>query len=102
MLKVHLRRTLVAAAILGLLAWLWAFRTPKVYQAEVQMKVGSPTLTADTSMPINIRKVLLTGILNDLDSDTGILKSQRIFKASVRFQHSSSCIQCTSWTFRLR
>jgi capsular exopolysaccharide synthesis family protein len=80
MLKVHLRRTLVAAAILGLLAWLWAFRTPKVYQAEVQMKVGSPTLTADTSMPINIRKVLLTGILNDLDSDTGILKSQRIFK----------------------
>ena len=65
---------------MGLLAWLWAFRTPKVYQAEVQMKVGSPALSADVSMPINIRKVLLTGILNDLDSDTGILKSQRIFK----------------------
>lgn len=80
MLKVHLRRMLVVSAVLGFLAWFWAFRTPKVYQAEVQMKVGSPVLTADTSMPISIRKVLLAGILNDLDSDTGILKSQRIFK----------------------
>jgi capsular exopolysaccharide synthesis family protein len=80
MLKVHLRRMLIVSATLGLLAWFWAFRTPKVYQAEVEMKVGSPQLTSDNSMPISIRKVLLAGLLNDLDSDTGILKSQRIFK----------------------
>lgn len=71
---------LVVSAVLGFLAWFWAFRTPKLYQAEVQLKIGSPNLVTDATMPISLRRVLVAGLQNDLDSDTGILKSQRIFK----------------------
>jgi capsular exopolysaccharide synthesis family protein len=80
MLKVHLRRTLIAALIFGLLGFFIAARTPKLYEATVDLKAGSPTITPDATMPLEVRRVLLPGVLNDLDSDTGILKSQRIFR----------------------
>lgn len=79
MLKVHLRRMLFWSAALGGLMWLIAFRTPKVYEARVEIKAGSPQMTIDNAMPIEVRKAM-AGVINDLDSDAGILRSQRIFK----------------------
>lgn len=80
MLKVHIRRTLFAALIAGLLGFFIAYRSDKIYEANVEILAGSPTIQADPTMPLEVRRILLPGVLNDLDSDTGILKSQRIFK----------------------
>jgi uncharacterized protein involved in exopolysaccharide biosynthesis len=80
MFKVHLRRTLFFAILFGLLGFILTLKTQKIYEATVQLQAGSPTITADQSMPFEVRRVLLPGVLNDLDSDTGILKSQRVFR----------------------
>ena len=79
MLKVHIRRTLFAAIIAGLVGFLIAYRSPKLYEAVVEVMAGSPVLPADQTMPIEVRKVLSTGITHDLDSDVGIVRSQRVF-----------------------
>ena len=84
MLKVHIRRTLFAAIIAGLLGFLIAYRSPKLYEAVVEVMAGSPTLQSDQSMPIEVRKVLGTGFSNDLDSDSGLLRSQRIFTEGLK------------------
>ena len=79
MLKVHIRRTLFAALIAGLIGFFIAYRSPKIYEASVDVMAGSPQLQSDPTMPIEVRKVLGAGFQNDLDSDTGIIRSQRIF-----------------------
>lgn len=79
MLKVHIRRTLFAAIVAGLLGFLVAYRSPKIYEATVELLAGSPQIQADQSMPVEVKKVLLPGIVTDLDSDTGMIKSQRMF-----------------------
>ncbi len=84
MLKVHIRRTLFAALIAGLLGFVIAIRSPKLYEATVELLAGSPTIQSDPSMPIEVRRVLLPGILNDLDSDAGILRSQRMFREGLK------------------
>ena len=81
MLKVHIRRTLIFAAVIGLLGWLYATQSRKLYEAVVEMRAGSQqVLMADSQMPLEVRRLLLPGILSDLDSDTGTIKSQRIFR----------------------
>ncbi len=84
MLKVHIRRTLFAAIIAGLFGFFIAVRSPKLYEAIVEVIAGSPQLQPDQSMPIELKKVLLAGSLNDLDSDTGILQSRRIFQEGLK------------------
>jgi polysaccharide biosynthesis transport protein len=79
MFKVHFRRMLIAMIIGGLLGGFFAMRSPKVYEGTVQLVAGSPPIQVDSNMPLEVRKVLLPGMLNDLDSDTGALKSERIF-----------------------
>ena len=71
---------LLATLVGGLLGAYYAYQSPKVYEASVQLVAGSPTLAIDPNMPLEVRKVLLPGIMNDLDSDTGVLKSERIFQ----------------------
>jgi polysaccharide biosynthesis transport protein len=80
MFKVHLRRTLICAFIFGLLGYALVRTTKSIYEAVVELKAGSPTITADQSMPFEVRRALLPGVLTDLDSDTGILRSQRVFR----------------------
>ena len=84
MLKVHIRRTLFAALIAGLFGFFIAYRSPKLYEATVELLAGSPALQSDPNMPIEVRRVLLPGILNDLDSDTGILRSQKMFTEGLK------------------
>ncbi len=84
MLKVHIRRTLFAAIIAGLFGFFIAVRSPKLYEAIVEVIAGSPQLRPDQTMPIELQKLLLAGSLNDLDSDTGILQSRRIFEAGLK------------------
>lgn len=84
MLKVHIRRTLFAALIAGLLGFVIAIRSPKLYEATVELLAGSPTIQSDPSMPIEVRRVLLPGIINDLDSDAGIIRSQRMFREGLK------------------
>ena len=84
MLKVHIRRTLIAAIAAGLFGFFLAYRSPKLYEAMVEVIAGSPSLQSDQTMPIEVRKVLMVGITNDLDSDTGILRSQRIYDAGLK------------------
>ncbi len=71
---------LLATLVGGLLGAYYAYQSAKVYEASVQLVAGSPTLAIDPNMPLEVRKVLLPGIMNDLDSDTGVLKSERIFQ----------------------
>lgn len=70
---------LIAMLIGGLLGGFAAFRSPKIYEGTVQLVAGSPPLQVDSNMPLEVRKVLLPGMMNDLDSDSGALKSERIF-----------------------
>lgn len=84
MLKVHIRRTLFAAVVAGLLGFFVAVRSPKLYEATVELLAGSPQIQSDPTMPIEVRRILLPAILNDLDSDTGMLRSQRIFTEGLR------------------
>ena len=84
MLKVHIRRTLFAAVIAGLFGFFIAWRSLKLYEAVVEVMAGSAQLQPDNTMPIEVRKVLNQGVQNDLDSDSGILRSQRIFDAALK------------------
>ena len=84
MLKVHIRRTLFAAIIAGLFGFFIAWRSLKLYEAVVEVMAGSAQLQPDNTMPIEVRKVLNQGVQNDLDSDSGILRSQRIFDAALK------------------
>ena len=84
MLKVHIRRTLFAAIIAGLVGFLIAYRSPKLYEAVVEVLAGSPTLGSDQTMPIEVRKVLLAGMIHDLDSDIGTIRSQRVFNDGLK------------------
>ena len=84
MLKVHIRRTLFAAIIAGLFGFFIAWRSLKLYEAVVEVMAGSVQLQSDITMPLQVRKVLNQGVMNDLDSDTGILRSQRIFDAGMK------------------
>jgi capsular exopolysaccharide synthesis family protein len=84
MLKVHIRRTLLAAIIAGLFGFFIAYNSKKLYEATVDVMAGSPQLQSDASMPIEVRKVLGAGFQNDLDSDTGIIRSQRIFNEGLK------------------
>ena len=84
MLKVHIRRTLFAAIIAGLCGFFIAYRSPKLYEATVEVLAGSPALQSDQNMPIAVRKVLGQGFQNDLDSDTGMIRSQRIFNEGLK------------------
>lgn len=79
MLKVHIRRTLIAMLIAGLLGFVIAVRSPKLYEASVEVLAGSPQIQMDQTMPIAVKKAM-SGVITDLDSETGIMKSQRIFR----------------------
>lgn len=68
-------------AVLGaLLGWFVSFRSDKIYESSVELMAGSPTLTADTTMPLEIRRLLLPGVINDVESDIGLIRSQRMFQ----------------------
>ncbi len=84
MLKVHIRRTLFAAIIAGLFGFFIAWRSPKLYEAVVEVMAGSPQISSDPTMPQELKKVLLSGTVNDLDSDTGMIRSQRIFDDALK------------------
>ena len=90
MLKVHIRRTLFAAIIAGLFGFFIAWRSLKLYEAVVEVMAGSAQLQPDNTMPIEVRKVLNQGVMNDLDSDSGILRSQRIFDAALKLTAKES------------
>lgn len=80
MLKVHFRRTMILAVLGALLGWFVSFRSDKIYESSVELMAGSPTLTADTTMPLEIRRLLLPGVINDVESDIGLIRSQRMFQ----------------------
>jgi Mrp family chromosome partitioning ATPase/uncharacterized protein involved in exopolysaccharide biosynthesis len=84
MLKVHIRRTLIAAIIAGLFGFFLAYRMQPLYEASVDVMAGSPLLQTDQTMPIELKKVLMSGITHDLDSDTGVIRSQRIYEAGLK------------------
>ncbi|MCX6341800.1 MAG: hypothetical protein NTU72_05400 [Fimbriimonadales bacterium] len=95
MLKVHLRRMLLATLVGGLLGAYYAYQSPKVYEASVQLVAGSPTLAIDPNMPLEVRKVLLPGIMNDLDSDTGLPLQQKSSRTNrlQQAKHSTNSIR---------
>ncbi len=84
MLKVHIRRTLIAAIIAGLFGLFVAVQSKKIYEAPVEMLVGSPQIMTDQTMPDAVKRLVLPQVLTDIDSDTGMLKSARMFQEGLK------------------
>ena len=79
MFKVHLRRVAIFVLIAGVIGWLVGSRMPKIYEAVVEIQVGSANTSLDSNLPTSIKTLLLPSLLNDLDSDIGVLRSTRVF-----------------------
>ncbi len=79
MFKTHLRRMLLFMGVIGLAGWLYALNLPKIYESTIDLQIGAPPAITDPNLPSETARSLQSSFTNDLDTDVGYLKSQRIF-----------------------
>lgn len=80
MFKNHLKRMLFFMVVIGLGGWLYAKSLPEIYEASVDIRAGSPPIALDPNLPPEIARANAAQLQSDLDTDVGVLKSQKIFR----------------------
>ncbi|RYG30207.1 hypothetical protein EON81_25340 [bacterium] len=84
MFKNHLKRMLAFMVVIGLAGWLYAMSLPKIYEASVDLRAGSPPMTMDPNLPAGLSREASEVLQRDLDSDVGLIKTQKIFNDGLR------------------
>jgi len=85
MAKLHIRRTVIFIILGALCGFLYILFTPKVYEGQVQLMIGSATrATGSENYAPDVQKILASGDARNPLSELGVMRGQGLFFAALQ------------------